>query len=855
MKDLLVFEVPPHGAFASGWYLELPDLQTASYAQQNRVQDALVTLLHQMPEGWRAAVQWWEDPNPADRLLRYHAETEKAKQPATRFIRNANFLDLHQRGLRYKRLALFAGTNFGGRAAPWVRKRAIRHHAERLAQAADALNQFGQTLNRALEIIGGRAVRMSGPELIRRWAHTLNPSFAQRPSYDPVKHYEASRSLLDNCWHSELRGQRGQGFILDGHSHLALSLKRLPSSTYPTIAYRPSRLHLHGLTITVHLRRLPRDVVIAQTQRELDRINQQLARKPDERLAVTAAQLEEKIRRLASGEVVPFELEVSFVIKGKTPEELSESATTLKSAIHDLDGAQYHEATLPATARNHFAKTLPGWLWSSHAGYLLYGESRYVADLILMSGSWPGHPGPVQSLYPGADGNLVNVVTFLGEGRDQTPQNQIFLGAPGTGKSLALNKLLRETELNYHYTAIIEEGLAQAPYTRGLGAEPIVFRLDGAQTLNLFDTRRLPLSSFQRSSLTATVLRMAGLPRDEDQARRKSALVARHVARLCEDHAQERMGAWSEEQRDALLRHAFVLNEWSAERGNSQLDAFLDFRELQQVSPDEAQARLAGCREEVLREFESRHSAHIRDLAYAYFRPEEHLTLSALREYLELAQEDEEECRWLAILLTPWCRGGNCGVLFDGVSNVTLDGPVVHYELGALPESARDLKAVVGFIIISTERQRILALPRAQRKRFIIEEVSRFLDVPGAETILRELFEQFRKFNCQVTLVAQSYSRIADTPIRAALVGNTRAWMIFNTGSREDIERLGRDLGLSRLAQEAIMRFPRPDQQTGPKYSEFLYYHTDAQQPICGPVRYFRLPEPELPLNHTPLNP
>lgn len=270
------------------------------------------------------------------------------------------------------------------------------------------------------------------------------------------------------------------------------------------------------------------------------------------------------------------------------------------------------------------------------------------------------------------------MVTFLGEGRDQTPQNLIVLGAPGVGKSLVLNKLLRETELLYPFTAIIEVGLAQAAYTRGLGAEPFVSRLDGVQTLNAFDSRGLPLSAFQRSALTATVLRMTGVPREEDHERRRSALIARHAVQL-------------------------------------------------------------------------------HDLAYAYFRPDEHLTLSAFREYLELAPEDEEECRWLATLLTPWCRGGNCGVLFDGVSNVNLDGPVVHYELGALPESARDIKAVVGFQIINAERQRILSLPRAWRKRFIIEEVSRFLDVPGAATILRELFEQFRKFNCQVTLVAQSY--------------------------------------------------------------------------------------------------
>ena len=74
-------------------------------------------------------------------------------------------------------------------------------------------------------------------------------------------------------------------------------------------------------------------------------------------------------------------------------------------------------------------------------------------------------------------------------------------------------------------------------------------------------------------------------------------------------------------------------------------------------------------------------------------------------------------------------------------------------------------------------------------------------------------------------------------------MGCARAWLIFNTGDSQDITRLGTDLGLSSVAQEAIRRFPRPDQMPEPKYSEFLYFHTDARQPICGTARYVLLPQ------------
>jgi hypothetical protein len=140
-------------------------------------------------------------------------------------------------------------------------------------------------------------------------------------------------------------------------------------------------------------------------------------------------------------------------------------------------------------------------------------------------------------------------------------------------------------------------------------------------------------------------------------------------------------------------------------------------------------------------------------------------------------------------------------------------------------------------------RQHLLSLPKCVRKQVVVEEVARFLDVPGGERILTELFQSFRKHNAVIVAVMQQYSQIADSPIRAALVGNARAFLIFNPGDRQDVERLAHDIGLSSVAVETILRYPRPDQQTGLKYSECLYYHTDAIHPICGTLRHIQLPE------------
>ena len=155
--------------------------------------------------------------------------------------------------------------------------------------------------------------------------------------------------------------------------------------------------------------------------------------------------MDDKVRRLASGEGVPLEIEFIVIVRAQTPDALAAKAAPIKSALSAMNGAQYYEATLPATSRELFAKTLPGWMWSRHPGIRHYAEERSTADLLPWCGSFGGHPGPTDSLFPGANANLVNLVNFLGEGPGLTPQNLVILGATGTGKSRALLKLLMET--------------------------------------------------------------------------------------------------------------------------------------------------------------------------------------------------------------------------------------------------------------------------------------------------------------------------------------------------------------------------------------------------------------------------
>ena len=832
---------------AKGWFIETPYLQTASAARLNEAQDAWVAVLRQIPLTDTLQVLAGSSTADGARLLTYRDQTAEATNPVTRHLRNLIFLHHWKRmeggQLRQRQTAIFLIRPMQAAA----RSVDAIVGTPKSAEIADSIRHFIEwelTLRRSLEPIGTRIVAVSDADAIRLWAARLNPSLGALITSDPAKDFDPNLSLLENLWHSDLKPNPRHGFWLDGHCHAAFSLQRVPGETYPSLIQALTYLPFGGTCIATHIRRLDKEPILRRAQASVERIHRQVQGGPNERMSFTSTQLEERIRRLSEGEAVPLEMELSVVLRARTDDDMAAMSAALKSATLTMNGARMYEATLPASARNLFAATLPGCPGSRGSGYVHGLEDRPVADLLPLASSFAGHPGPVEALFHGADGNLVNVVSFLGEGSAATPQNLLILGAPGLGKSVALNKLLHETDSQFGFTAIIDFGGSQASYPRSHHVEPVAFDLAGGQIINLFDTHGFPITPFAVATQVAVVHRMIGLPRDEDAARRQAALLDQEIQMLQAEKARDVFRWWPQAKREEVLRQCAFLIRMVREERCPLLDAFVALEELRRSNPAEAARCLRALPDEELREVEVRHARDLHALIFAHLAPEQHLRLSSLREHLELS--DDEARRWLAVLLSPWTEGGAYGRLFDGAQNVPLHGSVQYFELGQLPKAAKEVTDVAGFLLINSLHYSCLTLPRNLRKRIVIEEISRFLEMAGAEAMLRELAESFRKYHVQLVLTGQTYSRIADTPVRAAILGNVRALFIFNTGDRKDVERLANDLGLSTLAREAILRLPRPDQLVGERYSEFLYYHTDPRQPICGVARHyiFDLTEP-----------
>jgi hypothetical protein len=280
--------------------------------------------------------------------------------------------------------------------------------------------------------------------------------------------------------------------------------------------------------------------------------------------------------------------------------------------------------------------------------------------------------------------------------------------------------------------------------------------------------------------------------------------------------------------------------------GATPLEAFVDLRDRRAARDDEALAFVATLPEEAITRF-AQHPETERFLAQtacAFFTPEEFPTHSALVELLAYARFPEhakDEIDRLATLLRAWSVEGQYGKLFDGVTNVSLHGKIAHFELGFIPEQAVELKAAAGLLISGLARQHILALPRAQRKRMLFEELARFLDTPGGEQIVAEGYAQLRKFNCWAISIIQQYARFKTSRIRPAVIGNAKQFFLMRQSDRGDLADLARDLPLPETALDAIQRYPLPEQLPADgRYSSLCYFTPTAQPPQCGTLRHIQ---------------
>jgi len=860
VRDLMVFNHLRRGGYVSkGFVFEPPDLTNSPIADLNEFQEQLCLLLASLHENQRLQVQYFSDSDYKTELLRYQQETERFENVWTKRSRNERFARYWQamteRKLRRQRVILYVSRSLENTPRTLTSDSALReYYLTMLDQLEMEFSHVHHLLKEIFASAGTRVLPMSDLDHFKHCKNFLNPSLADRFDFDAASDFQPELSIQENCWHSEGNGQSDFGFFMDGHYHSVIALTRWPRTTYPGIIQRLTNLRLLDYAITVNVDPLPITQEINKEEKEHDRVAGDYASEKKISLLTVMEKKQKKIHALMQGQTIPFKALFVIRVWDKSKDGLNAKASAIKNAINSMNSAQYFESNLPSTSKNLFFQTWPGWTWGRYEHRKLYSEHRYLADMLPVTSTFTGHLATAEAIYDGPANNLIGVETFSGSKDNQSPQHAVLLGMSGAGKSVTVCDLLSQTEGYFAYTVIIEEGLSYGIYTQTVepGARPIIIHPDGDLTINYLDTKGLPLTSDHLSASTALVARMIGTSSQEDKQMLRQAQIAKYLNLLYEDSFQD----WQKKRYDQLLdiaRHALALQKFRAERmppGATSLETFADFRDLagSGLISSTAEPRFNEWGRDYLAQFDEgtvlkflkdpKTSREVRNLAFAYFTPEEFPTHRMLQELMMLdpVGSEREQIIEIATLILPWCRDGNYGCLFDGTSNLSLTGKIAHFELGYIPESAKELKAAAGFLITNHARKHIITLPRALRKRNVYEEVARFLDIPGGQEIVQESYAQLRKFNCWNISIVQQYARFKQSRIRSAVFGNSRQFFIMRQNDRADLEDIAQDIALPEVTKHAIMNYPLPDHQSGQKYSPFTYFHTDSGRNLCGTV-------------------
>lgn len=854
--DLIIYGFPERGAIAAkGFWVEPPDLRGASIARLNAFQDQIRALLALITPGRRLQLQWSCDADYRRELLAYHEATQQVTHPAVRRVRNERFVRywerMKARSLRRERLALFLSVEISEYSGNLRTAGGLRaHYAAVIGEIQAQFEDFAQALRR---IFHGEAPvsAMRDVEHCRTIRDFLNPDAADRS--EASSGFDPKLTIQEQCWFSEGVGQPDGGFFLGGHYHAVLALDRWPQRTRPGIVTHLTGLPFLDYRISVNITPGAARGEIRREEQAIERLAGEYADQRRHSLAVALRKKERKVENLAGGFVRPFE--VSYIIRlwAPSPEELREKVTAAQAAIHAMDGAQYFECAIPTTAKKLFFATWPGWTHSSYRHRSRYAEDNYLADLLPFSATFTGALATAEAIYDGSHRNLVGVSTAVGG----SPQHAVLLGMTGAGKSAVMHDLLMQTASLFSYTVIIEEGLSYRHFTEELDEIPIIIHPDAALTINYLDTQGLPLTQLHLASAVALLSRMIGVPQSDERLALRCAQLTQYLHQLYRDAFTD----WSRRHPEGAAeacRLACAVHRWRLRlaAGATPLDAFADLRDRRAAGDEEAMRFIAALTEAELTHFAQDPATErlVAQTACSLFAPEDHPTHGALVDLLAFARLPEhpkDEIDRLATMLRAWSADGTYGQLFDGVTNVSLSRSVAHFELGYVPEQAVELKAATGLLISGFARHHILALPRAQRKRIVFEEIARFLDVPGGEKIVGESYAQLRKFNCWAVSIVQQYARFRTSRVRPAVIGNAKQFFLMRQSDRSDIADLATDLALPEGAIDVIQRYALPEQlRPTERYSELCYFAPTTQPPQCGTLRHIEPSAPPLENSH-----
>ena len=859
---------------SKGFFVDVPQVIGSDIEAQNRAQDAMRTILITIGEGWSMDWHWTVDGNYRNALDNYNSITRKA---ATRG--DVSLLALHHRGETFERLE------------EQMLKSQLRREvlcccfSKRCSSLPKGGLKNVEHVSRYLE-----TQRKSFDDKIEQ-VQILWPDATIRPMHD-LDHYAVLRNFLnpsDNLTPGSIeqryagfrpdvdvmsqvftsdmvsvRTDEGLAFKLDNHYYSVFVATRWPSLTDPTISHLLTKRLNKDYWISVKIYPLG---VQREIKKEEDAVRKIAldASKAGNRSMLTSLQMKQsKIDALMHGYIFPFKVTYIVGVFDRTLDGLIEKCASLKGAFQDMSGMQVHMCNEPAQMKNLLLQAIPGWTGGPVRQWDLYASSDYLPDLLPASTTFVGHLYSGETLNRGGESNLVGTQSFA----NGTPQHAALMGITGVGKTVSVVDWLLQSEPMYQFTAIVEEGLNYGIYTYGVGGTTIVITAGGRECINYLDTLGLPLSAEVRELAVALCMKMVGTDSNPQRNNAYRALLGFYANNLYTTSVRDYLNDLDDEEKYGINREAYALFCYVREHASPissgsdpVIDAFTEMRDKRLSDPEWYQELLAQYDDDQIQDWIKERDGQIfaRNFVLSKFSRKDYVKFSlrhaALVNLLRSAESpyhSREDCQYVGNMLAAWTANeGTHGVLFDGATNIRLDGGVVqgetknrhqlvHFDLGYIPEASSGMRDAAGFLVSSYVRQHIITLPRAYRKRFVFEELARFLNVEEGPKIVAEAFAQLRKFNTRVIAIFQNYGAIKG-PLIETIFSNAKIFYLMKQKDRRDMNEIGDIISLPSIARHHIMNFRLPEHfgQEEQIYSSIMYFAESTGGTVCGPYRVY----------------
>ncbi|MDA7907312.1 hypothetical protein N9062_00340 [Akkermansiaceae bacterium] len=833
-----------------GLALTSPALAIAPASYLVQLENEVRAQLQNLGSDERLQIRWSQNGDFSRPLKSYYDQTEAlADSEWGRYQRNAKYVlnsELQEAGkLRCEKARLFLIKK--GVPLLWRDRSDPGSVVEAVAQS---FQLYQRSTKEMMKRLGGGVEKLSNARLFEECYLHLNP-FEQSPSSNFFEsQFRPDRSILENCLLGDLAMVPGHPYCFYNggcfQSYLALSAP--PMNTFSGVIAQLTSLPERDFSIIVNIEALDVTKEIEKAERELTKLRRAVRSHPKASMLQEIEEAENRVRRLTSREQHPMKAQVLLHVWARSAEELQHKIAGLRVGCQLMQGAKGYEVALPTMNRDlHFA-AMPGASFREPSFWLKLGDHN-VANLVPLVGDSVESLEGAHAFYHGWQGNLTGVKIFKGSGGSESPQLAFVTGKSGGGKSAFLVDLLTQTSPHVDFGVTIDDGdshgaLLQVMTNRA--CRTFTIDVNGGESLNYFDTGRLPLSAFHYAGAIGVAMQMAGVPREDEARNRRQAVLSRVMRSFFHSRFEE----WKKNNPGLVPQLVQTLAEARIYRrlfepGKAFGDIWSDFSEWRQSDSGQQSAKSEEVRQEVQAIEQDLSCEDLVNLSYSFLTREDAPVHSEFHDYLEKYQketeQDQDELQMLVTLLEPWrADRGTRGCLFDGPNTVDFSAKYVHIELGRMQDADPTLKALVSLVISSTIRNEIMRRPRSQKKQLVIEELGSFLTIKGGKELVQDMYQRMRKHNCWVVSVIQQLSSLPEDLART-VIGNCRQAYLFRQKEEGDLRALQRAFDLPDSIVELMKQFPEPSAERG---APFIFWEDLGNRSRAIPC--FNLVSPEM---------